>query len=58
MAQAALYLSSFIVNSKRSGTWNQPRGNNLLDGGAHFYSVYQCKCGGYMSIGCIEPKFY
>jgi len=36
----------------------QHRGTNLLDTGAHFYDVYQCADGNYISIGSIEPKFY
>ncbi len=34
------------------------RGTNLLDTGAHFYDVYECADGGYVSIGSIEPQFY
>jgi alpha-methylacyl-CoA racemase len=34
------------------------RGANLLDTGAHFYDVFRCKGGGYISIGSIEPQFY
>ena len=36
---------------------NKP-GTNLLDTGAHFYDVYQCKDGKYISLGSIEPQFY
>lgn len=36
---------------------NEP-GTNLLDTGAHFYDVYQCADGKYVSIGSIEPQFY
>lgn len=43
---------------KAMGRWtDQPR-TNMLDGGAHFYRTYQCKDGGYMAIGAIEPQFY
>ena len=35
-----------------------PRGTNLLDGGAHFYNVYETSDGGYVSVGAIEPQFY
>ncbi len=38
--------------------WLDARGANILDGGAPFYSVYQTACGGYVSIGSIEPDFY
>ena len=34
------------------------RGTNLLDTGAHFYDVYRCADGEYVSIGAIEPQFY
>ena len=33
------------------------RGKTLLDG-AHFYRVYQCADGKYLSVACLEPKFY
>jgi alpha-methylacyl-CoA racemase len=34
------------------------RGGNMLDTGAHFYDVYECADGEYVSIGSIEPQFY
>ncbi len=34
------------------------RGTNLLDGGAHFYNVYETADGGYVSLAAYEPKFY
>ncbi|MEJ7562057.1 MAG: CaiB/BaiF CoA-transferase family protein [Ilumatobacteraceae bacterium] len=34
------------------------RGENMLDTGAHFYDVYRCADGEYVSIGSIEPQFY
>src|SRR5439155_3789648 len=39
------------------GSWG-PRGTNLLDGGAHFYNVYETSDGEYVSIASYEPKFY
>ena len=38
--------------------WSQPRGHNLLDSGSPFYEVYECKDGGYMAVGALEPKFF
>ncbi len=35
-----------------------PRGANMLDSGAHFYDMYRCADGEYVSIGSIEPQFY
>jgi alpha-methylacyl-CoA racemase len=42
----------------RVGLWSEQRGTNMLDGGAHFYAVYECSDGKYLSIGAIEPAFY
>jgi alpha-methylacyl-CoA racemase len=41
-----------------SGGWSAPRGENVFDGGAPYYGVYQCAGGGWLSVGAIEPKFY
>ena len=30
----------------------------MLDTGAHFYDVFECADGKYVSIGSIEPQFY
>ncbi|KAK7685417.1 hypothetical protein QCA50_011280 [Cerrena zonata] len=34
------------------------RMHNTLDGGAPFYNLYDCADGRWMSVACIEPKFY
>lgn len=41
-----------------SGRWTDRRGENLLDGGAPFYAVYETADGKHMAVGAIEPKFY
>ena len=39
--------------------WNtKERGTNMLDGGAHYYRVYECADGRFVSVGAIEEKFY
>jgi alpha-methylacyl-CoA racemase len=43
---------------RAQGLWSERRASNLLDGGAHFYGVYECADGGYLSVGSIEPEFY
>ena len=43
---------------KAMGRWTDKPRTNLLDGGAHFYRTYECKDGGYLAIGAIEPQFY
>ena len=45
---------SFMANNE----FSDQRGTHLLDGGAHFYSMYQTLDGEYISVGALEPKFY
>ena len=52
------HLMAMIYSMQQAGYWSDRRGRNLLDGGAHFYGCYQCKCGGFVAIGAIEPQFY
>ena len=46
-----------VVQGDRDVRRDAP-GPNLLDTGAHFYDVYECSDGLYVSIGSIEPQFY
>jgi alpha-methylacyl-CoA racemase len=39
------------------GKWSEARGANWLDGGAPFYRCYTCACGGFVSVGALEPQF-
>lgn len=58
MTDGAALLSAMIYGFKAAGTWSNERGENLLDGGAHFYDTYVCADGKYIAIGAIEPPFY
>lgn len=58
MVDGAAYLATFLRYGLKTPTWDKPRGENLLDGGCPFYDVYECKDGGYMAVGALEPKFY
>ena len=58
MVDGAAYLATFLRYGLKTPAWNKPRGENLLDGGCPFYDVYECKDGGYMAVGALEPKFY
>jgi crotonobetainyl-CoA:carnitine CoA-transferase CaiB-like acyl-CoA transferase len=40
------------------GLATHERGTNHLDTGAHFYNVYECADGRWISIAAIEAKFY
>ena len=41
-----------------AGMHTMQRANNLLDGGAPFYTVYRAQCNGFIAVGALEPKFY
>ena len=59
MVDGAAVLMSMFWAFKSIGLFDEDhRGTNMLDTGAHFYDVYECSDGGYISIGSIEPKFY
>ncbi len=58
MSDGAALLSSMMYGLKASGRWSNERGENLLDGGAHFYDVYACADGKFLAVGAIEPQFY
>lgn len=58
MVDGAASLMSFFHGMLHSGFSTERRGENMLDTGAHFYDVYACSDGEYISIGSIEPKFY
>jgi alpha-methylacyl-CoA racemase len=40
------------------GQWSTQRGANPFNGGAHFYTTYECADGKYIAVGAGEPKFY
>lgn len=52
------HLMAMIYSMHGAGIWADAREANLLDGGAPFYTVYECACGGHMSVGALEAKFY
>ncbi len=58
MCDGAASLMSMFFDLTAMGRWREERDSNLLDGGAHFYGVYECKDGKFVSIGSIEPQFY
>ena len=58
MVEGAAYVGSWIYLSQKMMLWGQPRGQNVLDSGAHFYETYRTKDGKFMAVGAIEPQFY
>ena len=53
---AAMILGPFF-SASTSGFWGE-RGTNHIDGGAHFYNVYETADHKWISVGAIEPQFY
>jgi len=58
MAEGAAALMAGMWSLKHSAMWENEPGQNLLDGGAPFYSCYACADGQLITIGAIEPQFY
>jgi alpha-methylacyl-CoA racemase len=59
MVDGSAILMSMFWGFKNIGLHNEnARGTNMLDTGAHFYDVYKCSDGKFVSIGSIEPQFY
>jgi alpha-methylacyl-CoA racemase len=54
---AALQMA-MVYGLRAGGMWPNPRGGNILDGGAPFYAHYRCSDGGWVAVGALEPQFY
>ena len=48
MVDGAASLMTAIYGIHGSGIWNDNRGDNILDTGAHYYDVYETKDGKYV----------
>jgi alpha-methylacyl-CoA racemase len=58
MVDGSAVLTTFIHGFMAMGIWQDERGVNMLDTGAHYYEVYECADGRFLSVGAIEPQFY
>jgi alpha-methylacyl-CoA racemase len=59
MVDGSAVLMTMFWGMRSMGLFDEDqRGTNLLDTGAHFYDVYRCADGQYVSFGSIEPQFY
>ncbi len=58
MLEGSALLMAGIFAIRNAGNWPGGRGENWLDGGAHFYGAYECADGKWISIGSLEPQFY
>ena len=53
---ASLMTSAFGMHG--AGLFTLERGTNSLDSGAHYYDVYECADGEWISLAPIEERFY
>ena len=58
MVDGAASLMTSAYSLWAAGISDAPRGENILDSGAHFYDVYETSDGRYVSVAPVEPKFY
>ncbi|WP_323778365.1 CaiB/BaiF CoA-transferase family protein [Leisingera sp.] len=62
VVDAAIYdgsahMMNLLMSIRQAGNFGAQRGANLLDG-PHWSRTYACACGGFVSVQCLEPKFY
>ena len=58
MLDGAALQGAQMLGWHSQGAWSDRRGANFLDGGAPFYRCYEAACGGFVSVGALEDKFY
>lgn len=58
MVDGASLLATMFWGMLAGKRWTETRGENVLDGGAPWYDVYETKDAKFVAIGSIEPKFY
>ncbi|WP_171100757.1 CaiB/BaiF CoA-transferase family protein [Ruegeria sp. HKCCD7255] len=62
VVDAAIYdgsahMMNLLMSLAQSGNLSETRGESLLDG-PHWSRCYRCADGGFLSVQCLEPKFY
>jgi len=58
MVDGVASLMTMVYGWLSTGYWLDSRCSNSVDGGSHFYNVYECACGKWLAVGAVEPKFY
>jgi alpha-methylacyl-CoA racemase len=58
VVDGAASLMTGVYGRKAAGAWTDRRGENDLDGGAPWYSVYETEDSRYVCVGAIEERFY
>ena len=58
MVEGSAHLLTMVHGLLGTGAWTDARGENLLDGGAPFYDVYECADGRFVAVGALERGFW
>jgi len=58
MVDGAVSLMTMLYGRLGANDWHDRRMSNSIDGGSHFYNVYECADGLFIACGAIEPQFY
>ena len=56
--ESSALLVSVVRTMMAQGRWEDRRGVNMIDTGAHFYETYETLDGQYVAVGAVEPQFY
>ena len=57
IVDGSAHMMNLLMALKQTGGLSMARGQSLLDG-PHWSRCYVCSDGGYISVQCLEPKFY
>lgn len=57
IVDGSAHMMNLLLSLRAAGGLPDERGQSMLDG-AHFYDVYKCADGQWISVGPLEPKFY
>ncbi|WP_017931060.1 CaiB/BaiF CoA transferase family protein [Robiginitomaculum antarcticum] len=57
MVDGSAHMLNLLLSLMPIGQLSETRGQSLVDG-PHWYRTYECKDGGSISIGSIEPQFH
>ncbi len=58
MVDGAASLQTMFFGLQAAGIWSEGRGSNPIDSGSHFYDVYECADGRWVSVAALESRFH
>ena len=58
MIDGVTSLQTTFIGMHAAGMWRDERGTNATDSGSHFYQVYECADGLWISVAALEGRFH